>query len=678
MSASSRQRFSSSNFFRQLTCTQCLLTLPGFANASHAFEPEVAQESTKEELNLGGSSPSERSEPISSNPPEPDRSTSNPVISPPKAIDEIVPDYPGLALRDGIEGSVVLRLTIDATGRVIEAEVAEPAGHGFDESARRAASRTRYQPALRDGVAVPSRILTRIEFHLPTEIPTGKLEGRVFVPGVDIENTRIDVALRTPDAKRMKVRTDAAGRFQMDDLVPGRYEVSVKRAGFVPLSLVTEVRLGEVSALEIHLEPLEVDEAPIDIVVTAPSTADRIRRSAESVQVIETQHAKRESADLGAVLARTQGVSVRRSGGLGSATRLALNGLSDDQVRFFLDGVPLELAGYTFGIGNIPVNLIERMEIYSGVVPTRFGADALGGAVQLVSQHPRPGTHFGGSYELGSFDSHRLTFHASHQHLRTGFFARVLGFWDRAQNDYPVKVKVPDTAGKLVPARVYRFHDGYRALGTNVELGFEGRPWAERLAVRAYLTDYDKELQHNVAMTVPYGEVTYGETAVGGNFHYEQSWLSGLSLDALGGYAYTRAYVRDVARCVYDWFGRCIAQRVQPGEIDSRPYDRTFWDHSAFGRVGLAWQVNRRHAFRMTLSPTYLTRTGEERRQSSVGAPDPLSAERRVTTIVNGIEYETQLFSKRFENVAFAKQYLQYLIITQEYRCANNAQKHPI
>ena len=41
-----------------------------------------------------------------------------------------------------------------------------------------------------------------------------------------------------------------------------------------------------------------------------------------------------------------------------------------------------------FGIANVPVNLIERVEIYRGVVPIRFGADALGGAVNLVSDQP--------------------------------------------------------------------------------------------------------------------------------------------------------------------------------------------------------------------------------------------------------------------------------------------------
>jgi len=73
----------------------------------------------------------------------------------------------------------------------------------------------------------------------------------------------------------------------------------------------------------------------------------------------------------------TQGVAVRRVGGLGSNARFSLNGPYDDQIRFFLDGVPLELAGYPFESPR-PVNLVNRVEVYRGVVPVRFGADALG------------------------------------------------------------------------------------------------------------------------------------------------------------------------------------------------------------------------------------------------------------------------------------------------------------
>jgi TonB family protein len=584
-----------------------------------------------------------------------------PRVHPPEAIDAVPAEYPAEAMQARLEGTVVLRLSIDAEGTVTEAEVIEPAGHGFDDAARAAALRARYRPARRGDTSVASRILLRVEFRLPQAPPTGTLEGRILLPGSGASGAAgVEVVARTADGATQTARTDEHGRFRFEALAAGACAVTARAPALGQVELQTEVAPGEGARITARLEP-SAAEAPIEVTVRGTSEAERRRQSAEAVTVIETEQARRESADMGEVLARTQGVGVRRTGGLGSGTRFSLNGLTDDQVRFFLDGVPLELTGYPFGIANVPVNLVERIEIYSGVVPVRFGADALGGAVNLVTDPDVHGMHAAASYEVGSFDTHRLTLGGRHLHEPTGFFTRVSGFFDYAKNDYPIDVEVPDERGRLSPARVYRFHDSYRAVGGNAELGFVERRWAKRLLLRVFATEYDKDYQHNIVMTVPYGGVTYGETATGATLRYEHNLGRGVSVDALGGYAYTRGTFLDVATCVYDWFGRCVRERRQPGETDSRPHDQLYWDHSGFGRLNLAWRVHPQHALRVAIAPTYLTRTGDERRQSDPTARDPLTAERNLLTVVNGLEYERDLFGDRLENIAFVKQYVQVL-----------------
>ncbi len=71
--------------------------------------------------------------------------------------------------------------------------------------------------------------------------------------------------------------------------------------------------------------PEPVAEEPVDSPCRAFSTAERLAKSAQAVQVIETEQAKQQSADLGEVLARSE-IGVRRGGGLGSTTRFSLNG----------------------------------------------------------------------------------------------------------------------------------------------------------------------------------------------------------------------------------------------------------------------------------------------------------------------------------------------------------------
>lgn len=153
-----------------------------------------------------------------------------------------------------------------------------------------------------------------------------------------------------------------------------------------------------------------------------PSEAEQLQQSPDAVHVIDLRREQGHAADLGEVLARAQGIAVLRDGGLGSGMRFSLNGLYDDQIRFFLDEVPLPLAGYAIDIVNVPVNLIERVDVYRGVVPIRFGADALGGVVNLVTDRSYQ-SDAGLSYQVGSFGTHRLTLHGRYRHEPSGFVA---------------------------------------------------------------------------------------------------------------------------------------------------------------------------------------------------------------------------------------------------------------
>ena len=371
--------------------------------------------------------------------------------------------------------------------------------------------------------------------------------------------------------------------------------------------------------------PLAVKESPKqedtdeteEIVVTGQSEARRLRLSAQAVEVIETERAKLETADLGEVLARTQGVSFQRSGGVGSDSRIALNGLTDDQIRFFVDGIPIAFSGYPFRIANIPINFIERVEVYRGVVPIKFGADALGGAINVVTAQDVEGTTAAASYQTGSFGLQRATVAGRYFDALSGFFARVEGFVDYATNDYRIDVEIPDDRGRLRPAEVNRFHDDYRALGASLELGLADRSWADRFLLRAFVAGYTSDLQHNVVMLVPYGDVTFGELTTGTTLRYEHTFAETVSLDIVGGYSYSQANLLDVGTCAYNWLGECVGELRQPGEIQAIPIDQLIWDHQAFARALASWKIDASHSLL----------SSQER--STPSKPDPWYAARR-------------------------------------------------
>lgn len=408
---------------------------------------------------------------------------------------------------------------------------------------------------------------------------------------------------------------------------------------------------------------------PVDVTVRAEAGSKHsLERSSEAVTVVDTRLAKQRTADLGEVLARVQGVSVRRNAGLGSESRFSLNGLFDDQVRFFLDGVPLELAGFPFGLANVPVNLVDQVVIYRGVVPVRLGADALGGAVDLMTRSGRE-TAAAVSYQVGSFGTHRVTADGSYLHAPSGFVATLNGFFDRAKNDYRVLADVEDAQGRPGTANVKRFHDGYTGYGAALELGVVDRSWARKLLLRGYYDAYDKELQNNLVMSTPYGEVRYGERIGGATLRYEQPLTSGLELALVLNYAHRSIDFVDDGAWVYDWYGNRGRARSPHGEISGKPSDQTVWQQSGFGRALLSYALTPLHTLRASVTPTYVTRDGEQHLPRSSPGRDPLSAERRLITVVSGLEYELNAFrmteasealseDHRLQNTLFVKSYV--------------------
>ncbi|MBF0376424.1 MAG: energy transducer TonB [Desulfamplus sp.] len=84
----------------------------------------------------------------------------------PKFARRVMPKYPKVAQRLGIEGEVTLKLLIDASGTLIKVEVVKGAGRGFDEEAVRAVKHSKFSPAVQNGNPVGCVALIKIQFKL--------------------------------------------------------------------------------------------------------------------------------------------------------------------------------------------------------------------------------------------------------------------------------------------------------------------------------------------------------------------------------------------------------------------------------------------------------------------------------------------------------------------------------
>jgi len=84
----------------------------------------------------------------------------------PKFLHREMPQYPMIARRLGKEGRVILRLTIDEKGNLINIKVIENADYGFTEAAVEAVKKSTFLPAMIDGRPVTTRAVLPIKFTL--------------------------------------------------------------------------------------------------------------------------------------------------------------------------------------------------------------------------------------------------------------------------------------------------------------------------------------------------------------------------------------------------------------------------------------------------------------------------------------------------------------------------------
>ena len=118
-----------------------------------------------------------------------------------------------------------------------------------------------------------------------------------------------------------------------------------------------------------------------------------------TVTVIRPEDYKGEQKSLPDLLREVPGVHVREVNGKGQYTTVTVRGSTAAQVGIFVDGVLTNLGGdAAVDISTIPVKNVERIEVYRGYIPARFGGTFMGGVINIVTKKP---TKIGASAEVG-------------------------------------------------------------------------------------------------------------------------------------------------------------------------------------------------------------------------------------------------------------------------------------
>jgi len=157
----------------------------------------------------------------------------------------------------------------------------------------------------------------------------------------------------------------------------------------------------------------------VEVTAEPPSEAEKRAPTAfvSEVDVGARDKALDTAAD---ALSEAAGVQVTRFGGLGAFSTISIRGSSANQVPVYLDGVPLSQSqDQTVDLSTLPLDSLERIDVYRGTIPVGFGGGGIGGVVNLVTKQPSatPSTELKAGY--GSFETRKVV--ATHTQQIGGF-----------------------------------------------------------------------------------------------------------------------------------------------------------------------------------------------------------------------------------------------------------------
>ncbi|WP_177762328.1 TonB-dependent receptor domain-containing protein [Flavobacterium sp. I3-2] len=409
--------------------------------------------------------------------------------------------------------------------------------------------------------------------------------------------------------------------------------------------------------LEIQLEQ-SADEMLDEIVIHSKSPMQQVKESAYNVIALDAKAYHNTTLDLAHVLNKASGVRLRETGGVGSDMQLMMDGFNGKHVKVFIDGVPQEGVGSSFGLNNIPINFAERIEVYKGVVPVGFGTDAMGGIINIVTKKNRESWFLDASYSYGSFNTHKSYLNFG-QTLKNGFSYEINAFQNYSDNSYyintPVKIFDGNTSSinnKLIE-RVKRFHDTYHNEAVVAKVGFVNKSWADRFMVGFTYSEMYKEIQNGVKQQIVFGgKYTEGHSVMPSLEYRKKNILRGLDVVLTANYNKNITTNVDTSRYEFNWYGDKRLMN-SPGE---QSYQITRMDNNNINSTFTAnYRLNEKHSFTFN----HVFNSFDRRNRSLLDKVVPSHKYSKTTTKnISGLSY---LFNpnEKWNATIFAKYYAQ-------------------
>lgn len=148
------------------------------------------------------------------------------------------------------------------------------------------------------------------------------------------------------------------------------------------------------------------------IVTASPEVTDfhNVKlESFSSIDIITSQEIQERTISLSELLSELPGIQVKKYGGLDEYATISIRGSTSEQVAVLIDGIPINNPlGGGINISSIPIDTIEKVEVYRGSVPFSLGVQSIGGVINITTlSNLKSGKEITASY--GSYDYKKIS-----------------------------------------------------------------------------------------------------------------------------------------------------------------------------------------------------------------------------------------------------------------------------
>ena len=435
----------------------------------------------------------------------------------------------------------------------------------------------------------------------------------------------------------------------------GEYNGNVSAVGYKDSEFKVKVSCDTVLTIVLEEDVINLE----GVEVYGKSNAKRLEEGAFAVNAVEITPNLNKLVTLNDIVDRTAGVKVRREGGLGSEFDLIINGMSGNSIRYFIDGVPLETKGTDLTLDNVPLNIVERVELYKGVVPSYLSSDALGGAVNIVTKKSRQ-NFLDASYGIASFHTHTGDITGQYYIPGTSIAVRPALSIKYSKNDYMMKgVEVwSEEEDKYIFTDMRRFHDDYFSLFGELEAGVNNTRWADLFFVGVSYNKLDKDIQTGAMQNKVYGEASRNSHSFNISARYSKKWgaiATRLNLS----HTWDHSTTVDTAYRKYSWDGSYIPSSGNEFNNKGKTI-RVYKRPLTVINAGVDYSINEHHAFALNY---LLNRRGNDRYDQVDRFFEPSND--IVTKHIISLTYSQSFFDQKWQTSYFVKEYINSLSIEQ-------------